>query len=488
MTERKTEITGEPGNETATGFVYEPSYINDDTDIIRIPNDFFIEYVKLYPWNGAAPLDLTNVRGQINIYEDIFSNFVTGNIEVIDTWDLPTLYPIVGEEILEISFYRQGTKLRPTDGYYPEQKHQEVDETERYKMTFRVTKMTDRKLAREKSQYYVLHFVSPELIQNKKKKVRWSFKKKLYSEMVQIIYDATINMGKPIEIEETKFEQDFSVSNWTPAQSINIISSRSLPAGRNGSSYVFFETLKGFRFVTLEKLYEEKPKEDILYQWSNVNLSPENKKIEEEIRNVHSYDFVDYFDVLSNLQHGMYASKLMTYDLVRQRFFEYDFDYLKEFKKHEHLSDHELCTDKLDALGEPYLARFNLMGTNKDHDIIPWIAGKEPGIMPMKIEEYVLPRQSQIQQPQNVRMAITLPGSPNRRAGDVLNFMLPNAMGWPEKYADEPERYLSGKYLITAVRHRIEISGYAQDLEIVKDTYKSKIEYVDPVPKYEGAW
>jgi hypothetical protein len=467
----------------------------NDPESIRGADDFTIEYVKLYPWNGAEPLDLTNVRIEINIFEDIFNNFISGNISLMDTWDLTTLFPLIGEERLEISFYRPGTKKQPAESLfgslfkpiYPDQQYQEISDTESYKMSFRVVKLTNRKTVRDKAQYYVLHFTSPELIVNKKKKVRLAYKKKLYSDIVDIVYKGYFASSKPLEIEPTMFEQDFAISNWTPSQTINIICSRSIPVGRAGSSYVFYETIKGFHFVSLEKLFEQEPKEVLLFQWSDVYVSPLNKAIDEEVRNVHDYDFVDYYDVLSNLQHGMYASKLLTYDPVRQRYFEYDFDYMKEFDKQKHLEANKLCTDGLDALGEPYMARFNVMGTNKDHDKIPWIAGKEPGIMPTQIEKYILQRQSQFQQIQNVRLALTLPGNSERKAGNVIEFALPNAMGWPQKYGDEPEKYLSGKYLITAIRHRLQKDAYFHDIEIVKDSFKSEIEYLDPVPLYIDA-
>ena len=77
---------------------------------IRIAGDFKLNSVQLRPYNGALPLDLTNVREEINIYEDIYSNFITGDIGIWDTWDLTQLFPLIGEETLILSFNRPGTK------------------------------------------------------------------------------------------------------------------------------------------------------------------------------------------------------------------------------------------------------------------------------------------------------------------------------------------------------------------------------------------
>jgi hypothetical protein len=62
--------------ENSTGTNFTPSY-QTDKESIRISHDFKIEYVKLFPWNGSPPIDLTNVRETINIFEDIFNGFIT---------------------------------------------------------------------------------------------------------------------------------------------------------------------------------------------------------------------------------------------------------------------------------------------------------------------------------------------------------------------------------------------------------------------------
>ena len=484
-----------PNNEISSpGITYPTPYI-PDPESIRIPSDFTIEAVKLYPWNGATPIDLTNVRGTINIFEDIFNNFLTGNITVADAWDLPMLYPLIGEEFLEISFKRPGTKNQGTSNaaespdyrYGFEEQIRYLVETESFVMKFRVIKMTDRKLVRDRAQSYTLHFTSEEFISNKKNKFRKSYIDTLYSDMVKDVYDTFLNKGKPIVIESTMYEQDFVFSNWTPSQCVNIVAARSIANGRSGSNYVFFETVAGFNFVSLEKLFEAKEKETLLYQPANIMITPPNRPIDEEVRNIYEFDYVDYFDVVSNLQHGMYAAKLLTVDPIRRIYEEYDFDYAKEFDRFKHLEKNKVCTDGLDAMGEPYMARFDLLMTNKDHDKVDWIVSREPGIKPTQLEFYVLQRQSQMQQLNNVRIAVTVPGNTERHAGDVIAFALPNAMGSPIMW-DEPEKYLSGRYLISAIRHRIEANGYHQDIELVKDSFLSKIEYIDPIPIYLPTW
>jgi len=459
-------------------------------DNLRISYDYKIKYIKLYPWNGAAPVDLTDIRIQVNIFEDLFTNFLVGDISIIDTWDLPMLYPIIGEEVLEIAFFRPGTKESEGDksNIAPHLKvGQHVDPNKPFKMKFRVIKMTQRQPSLERQQQYVLHFVSKQYVINKTTKVRRAYKDVLYSDMVQDILKKYLKAKKELHLEETEFKQHFIVPNYTPAQALNVIASRSKPAEHKGSSYVFYETLKQFHFVTLEKLYEQPSIETLIYQYTNKFIDNYDRRIADEIRNVEEYEFDGSPDVITNLVQGMYGSRLMTYDLVRRRYFEYDYDYLKKFKETKHLEDNEICTEGLDVLNKP-MARFDLVGTNRDHDIIPWIASKEPNIRPTKIEKTLQHRHSQFQQIQNIKITLTVPGSCDRKVGDIISFLMPNQMSDVEKFGKKFERYVSGKYLITAIRHRIELNGYFQDIEIVKDSFWKQITYIDPVPIYKDTY
>ena len=88
----------------------------------------------------------------------------------------------------------------------------------------------------------------------------------------------------------------------------------------------------------------------------------------------------------------------------------------------------------------------------------------------------------------NHKITLTMPGNSVRRAGDLLDFALPNVMSDVPFHAAERERYLSGKYLITAIRHRIEINGYFNDIEMVKDSFVDAITYDDPIAIYNNVY
>ena len=59
--------------------------------------------------SGANFIDLTtSVWHELNFYEDIYSPIVSGDITLTDTVGLIESFPIIGEEILEVSFSTAG--------------------------------------------------------------------------------------------------------------------------------------------------------------------------------------------------------------------------------------------------------------------------------------------------------------------------------------------------------------------------------------------
>ena len=66
----------------------------------RYPGDFRIGEILLYSYGGSQ-LDISGLTTLINIYQDIDSAFVSGNIMFFDTIGATNRLPIIGNEFLE---------------------------------------------------------------------------------------------------------------------------------------------------------------------------------------------------------------------------------------------------------------------------------------------------------------------------------------------------------------------------------------------------
>jgi hypothetical protein len=173
---------------------------------------------------------------------------------------------------------------------------------------------------------------------------------------------------------------------------------------------------------------------------------------------------------------------------VRQKFVYYEFDLDKQWKEFKHLDPEKYFTPALDAFGKPR-AHSKLVETNMDHDIVPWIASREPNIRPFKLEEYIQKRTSQINQIYQFRMTIQVSGDPRRKLGQVIYMDLPQVCGdVSDLRPQEPDKYFSGNYLITSIVHTFTSHAYSMELEIMKDAYQNPIEHIDPLAKYRDIY
>jgi hypothetical protein len=217
---------------------------------------------------------------------------------------------------------------------------------------------------------YKLSLISEEYILNLKQKVKKSsldpvsLEPRAVSDVVRSLYRQFFEKGrisKKIFIEPTKNPTNLIIPNYTPFKAFNFLASRAVSAGKHaaGSSFVFYETVNGFFFVSLETLMAgggtgytegevvtaapgtprttelvytapaEPVKEVYVVRPKRTTTNEETdpfKTIASEMTAVDDYTFSSNFDVLENLSKGMYTNTLLTHDLVRMTYDRLQFD------------------------------------------------------------------------------------------------------------------------------------------------------------------
>jgi len=456
-------------------------------EVIRREKDFYIKKLVLTAFNGKK-YDLIGHRINLFYYEDIFSSALTGTLTVLDAVDYPQFMPIIGEERLEVVLTRQDEHGKGEEGSFLKD----------LEMNFRIYKMSGRQISNEKVQSYALHLISEEFIKNLKTKIYHSWNDVPYSKMVEEIYNKKIKIKKPIFVEKTKYDQDFSASNLSPFELFNMLVPRSISDDGNGETYVFYEDREAFHYKSLGKLLKEPSKEKYVHSPRQLLVGSNNKfaykevPIEYEVKNIEHYFWNAQHDILKNIEAGMYGQHLVTVDVVRQKFDFLKFNLKKEYKTFSHLEKSQFFTNDLDALpinDDDVFHHTKVMSTNKDHDIIDHIASKEPGIKPYKLEEYALRRTSFLNQIHQFRVGVSVSGDPRRKVGDIIEFDLPQVAGdVSRERPEELDRYFQGKYLIVSIRHTLSLTDYSMEFEIVKDSFANKIQHTDIVEKYKDIY
>jgi len=401
------------------------------------PGDFELQKLTLTSPNRKGEVDLKSAWSDFNIYEDLFGSYLTGNIQIVDGVGLMESVPIIGEETIHIQVKTKGIERQRNSTAIPGPFEGSLNEG-LINLKFRVVKVLDVMKLNEGIITYKLSFVSEEAILNLKQKVRKSaldpvsLEPRKISDIVKSLYRQFFQRGrqgraKRIFVEPTMNLTDLIIPNQTPFKAFNFLASRAVSAGKQavGSSFVFYESIRGFFFISMETLMtgggmgystvagapgsptelvyttpEEPVKEVYVVQPKRMGAKKdEATNIAIEMTAVDAYSFSSNFDVLENLSTGMYANRLLTHDLVRMKYDTLDFNLLdptslgkqkiintatggvetteapqqpkdkKNFSdSFTHLGAGKLSTEMQDALGSPESV-MNFYPSNFAHDV-----------------------------------------------------------------------------------------------------------------------
>ena len=115
-------------------------------EIFKNPGDVIIQQLILYSPTQNKFISLNDYLVELNIYESIYSQVMTGSITLTDSKNLIRDFPLIGEEILFVDF------RTPT-----------FDADSNFSKLFRVYSITDLTYAKDGStKVYQLNFSSVE--------------------------------------------------------------------------------------------------------------------------------------------------------------------------------------------------------------------------------------------------------------------------------------------------------------------------------------
>ncbi|GAG08716.1 unnamed protein product, partial [marine sediment metagenome] len=265
-------------------------------------------------WVFSGPLRKVEVKRLLvglNIFEDLYSNVITGSLTLVDTVNLIGHFPFVGLEQIKIVFKTPGFPNRP--------------ETELF---FDVYKVSERNVGMagattDTTQTYTLQFVSPAYFLNQQNRIMKAFSNEPISTMVQKIAGNTLK--EDVFAELTTGYRTFVIPRWTPFRAINWLAARARPqTAPHAANYFFFETVDGFQFRSVHDMAKQNPVIRFVYSIANQRASTARKNranspgaerlLKPEIQMIRSYSVLQSGSTMEHIEQGMYASTLNTHD------------------------------------------------------------------------------------------------------------------------------------------------------------------------------
>ena len=464
----------------------------------KTPEEYVLQQVEDYK---ISDIVIRNSLGQrlnipigviteLNIFEDIENNAVTGSMYIIDNYNIISQAELQGNERLS---FKLSTPGRQAAGFV-----HVVDATEKTGYPYHIYAVKQRKPASEKTMVYEVLFASRELMVNTRMRVNRAYTGMLASSAIKILRDDNgINTKKRFLYEPTRNSDTIVMPNLRPFDAINLLASKALSGNAKGAGYYFYETTKGFYFRSIENMIAEQStdprKVERIFKYEKPTLTGQigARKFKTQNSIVIEYRFLQHFNTLENQALGTYASNVITYNIYDKSYSSKDYSYHDHYQRFMHTdTDKELPETKRSyPIAQNPVDRDpkegNRIGDKTVSDYpgsrvilqpsTRFLHGDDTGIFGTSTESEGLTEAIRVslynQIHKSTKLEIVTAGASELEVGDMIQFDMPDMTpDGPSPQDYQGDNKYSGRYLITKLRHRVMNNSYRQVIHCVKDS------------------
>lgn len=429
-------------------------------DKLSHPKEVIVKQLEITTANGDV-IDMIQIPFHVMVFEDLFNNVISGQIVFFDASDQLNNAPFQGQEKIKLVWK---TPKPIADNFCTVEGN--------------IVKVSNKtKLGENGPLVYDLHFISTEAIKNLITPIHRAFSGKI-NEMAQKVFDI-MESDKEIEIESTNpaYLHKIVSPGWEPFFLLNWLAGRAVHSKKPASNFFFYETLGSgggeknqFYFKSIESLITEDSSNSFIgtdnfsFYKSQKNLvSPLERDPVAEMAQIEDFEILDTYDTIKNLNSGLMSSSIVSHDLLKKTINFKEFDYVKHFGQTSHLGKTPSPYNNIDYkdLSKKNILHQVVASHSEIHDNF-YTDGQF-------YDKMLLERISALKQIKLTRLKLKLPGDSTRRVGDIIEFNVPaltKNLGFLN-----PDKYLRGKFLVSAVVHSFNTLEYEMNIELLKDSF-----------------
>lgn len=384
-----------------------------------------IKTLKLVSLNSQRSIDLKNIVASFEVFGSIFAPTMVGALTLNDGSALLQELPIVGEELLEVEFETPNRK--------PFQKLMYVYFPENMEFNPNGSHIS-----------ITLHFASVDDFPGKIAYVNKGYKDNI-SKIVEGVLKFT-KTSSPLNLEQTKGIELINIPGWNVWKSVEFLRARAIST-RYNSPYLFFEDNEGYNFCSYEYLIEQRKKNaDNLLFTSNSYLPEAGSSsvgnatvLRRQYRNVDNLQIESKPNTFKQILEGGASSRTVVFDILNKSIKNIDTKY----------------DDAKSIVKEPLGKQFNPSHdskTMKPIDNIPTRTFLMPtdSTNPAAVVDQYGKKNMYISMLQENKISFNTSGDSELQPGDVIKFVMPATSNYKE-----PDKQLTGNYLIGQLRHGI---------------------------------
>lgn len=420
-------------------------------DTSKSGNDAQVLKVNLVNHAGVR-LDCSNLWANIEIYESVFQNSISGSITIFDTNNIVRNMPLIGRELLEITF-----------------KTPSLSEITK---KFRVYDISIKeRVAQKDEQIIVLQFSTFQHSRDHSTKISKSFQKMKWADIAKKVFNNYLTQ----ETEQISFTilndtlpiTSVVIPNWTPFQTMNWIASKMEYYGN--VDYMFFERMDGFYLVPLG-FFKNKPTAAIYRQDPDPVLEDLNHN-----PNLSRKKILSYFETLNGNNksemeiEGVFASRIIAHDTTFKTVEYKDFFY-----------DRDFANENVTRLSTNPIAPYVYTSTVSPLNHIEYKQKSSYAFNSIKNQYdpfHTQKRRSQLLRNNTKVLKIEAMGDSSRKLGDVIEVQITSPEFLPTKDRSKIlDGTISGKYIVTSLSHHLtRMDGYHIAMELMRDSYEEPI-------------
>ena len=444
-----------------------------------------IEILELYTRTGVIVLDPFLIN--MNIYENLWGDFVSCDMILNDSVNLPFHAPIIGDELLRCRFATKSLD--------------DVDLPMMY-----LTSIKKRHQTKERQQIFMLHFVSSVCVHDANSTISRSFRGQAISNVVETIcddyFEGAADDLDDYNIEPTVGIDNIVIPNWKPYEALNWLAKRAVNES-GASNYLFYETIGPFgailNFKSIDSLVQQETIQNFIYSASVDDAKKLAQAVEGRVE-LFNLKVTSQFNIFDNIHDGYYASKLITHDIVKKKIRQSvhnlrdlyigDIAHTDEFMPMSaEQENHELeITPRYTFAPEEGVSNNDGETLHDYHDSKIMFhpkhdrmyAKSKTDLYDNNVEKWKLSRNALIMGMNQIKLDISFPGMSFIHAGKTIHIAVPSPQkvieenpGMVKNKDDLIDKQLSGKYLITSLKHILAMDDgtlrYMQKAQITKD-------------------
>ena len=435
--------------------------------------------------DGTHAINISEQAIEVNIYQDLYEPFLTCDVIIEDALDVynslarsPNRQPgFTGHDILVISY----TSTFPGDNT-PSKTH-----------AFVLYEVEQRFRSKEKSEIVILQGISIEGWLSVDKKISRAYgyntknNKKTISHYVKSIVDEFIHNKQAMDTydiissglnvgvmrnntyDETKSRMPYIVPFLTPIDAIHKLMEEA-DNDLDIPLFTFYEDSTGFHFADVSKLVVadfDSLHNTFTYEPSNYSEGGGQKTFV-DLKKVMSFEVIKQTDTMTSKLGGLFKSKTINIDVLKKNKTEIIYNYDKSGQVFNKLNDGNLPHKHLVSGTSSPDASVYMRTSRVGHDYYKLFESEYH--LPKKSNTLLGKRQSYGEHLENIMLSVTLNGHSELDVGNKINLVIPKATTIGNSREANIDKYLSGYYMITKLRHIIKDDNMDTVIEVMKDT------------------